>query len=152
MFTTGDDAETLVTRPKDLIDNATPSANSLAALGLLRLSALTGSDRYRDRATEIVRLLARPATQHPLAFGHLLAAVDLLTTGPTEIAVAGDRPDLVAVVAGRHLPNAVLAWGERFDSPLWEGREDGLAYVCRDFTCGRPADRVEDLVGQLEPA
>ena len=33
--------------PKDLLDGATPSANSLAAVALLRLGALTGSDGLR---------------------------------------------------------------------------------------------------------
>ena len=46
-FTTGNDAEVLVVRPKDLFDDATPSANSLAANGFLRLAALTGDNRVR---------------------------------------------------------------------------------------------------------
>ena len=37
-FTTGHDAEVLVVRPKDVFDDATPSANALAANGLLRLA------------------------------------------------------------------------------------------------------------------
>src|SRR5207302_232223 len=94
LFTTGDDAEQLITRPKDVLDSALPSANSVAALSLLRLGALTGETRYTDGAEAIIRLLADPMTRQPSAFAHLLEAVDLLTAGTTEIVVTGDRPDL----------------------------------------------------------
>ena len=80
-FTTGTDAEALIVRPKDYQDNATPSENSLAASGLLRLAALTGDDTYaaaggavgrrargrRRRAPERVRVPARRGRAgHPL--------------------------------------------------------------------------------------
>ena len=64
--------------------------------------------------------------------------------------MAGDRPELVRAVQSRFLPDAVLAWGERYDSPLWEGREDGRAYVCRDYACQAPQDTVEGLRAQLD--
>jgi uncharacterized protein YyaL (SSP411 family) len=149
VFTIGSDAERLVARNKDLMDNATPSANSLAAVALLRLAALTGEERYRDRAERILRLAGSLATQHPTAFGHLLAAIDLAVNGIDEVVVAGDRPDLVEVVQSRFLPGAVLAWGERYASPLWEGRDDGRAYVCRNYACRLPADDPEALAAQL---
>jgi hypothetical protein len=64
--------------------------------------------------------------------------------------VVGDRPDLVQVVASRYLPNTVLAWGERYDSPLWDqrdaGPDGGRAFVCRNFTCQAP---VVDETGLL---
>ena len=41
-FDTADDHETLVTRPKDPQDNATPAGGSMATRVLLRLAALTG--------------------------------------------------------------------------------------------------------------
>ena len=151
LFTTGDDAEQLITRPKDVLDSALPSANSVAALSLLRLGALTGETRYTDGAEAIIRLLADPMTRQPSAFAHLLEAVDLLTAGTTEIVVTGDRPDLVEAVHERFLPNAALAWGERYDSPLFEGRTDGLAYVCRNYACKLPAKDVDELVNQLSP-
>ena len=151
MFTTGHDAEALIARPKDLMDNATPGANGLAAVGLLRLAALTGDDRYREHGEAIVRLLGahgrastrpRSATCWPPSTSS--------ARGTTEIVVAGDRPDLLAAVRAGFRPNAVLAWGERYDSPLWEGRDDGRAYVCRDYACRLPATTVDELAAQLQ--
>jgi uncharacterized protein YyaL (SSP411 family) len=149
LFTTGTDGEQLVARDKDLQDGAAPSANSTAAVALLRLAALTGEATYAERAEAILRLSGRLAAQAPTGFGVLLAALDLYRSGATELVVAGDRPDLVDVVRRRWLPNAVLAWGERFASPLWEGRDDGRAYVCRQYACGLPATTPEELEGQL---
>ncbi len=149
VFTTGHDAEALIARPKDLMDNATPGANGLAAVGLLRLAALTDEPRYREAGEIVVRLVGPLAVQHPTAFGHVLAALDLLVRGTTEVVVAGDRGDLVAAVHRRYLPNAVLAWGERYDSPLWSGRDDGRAYVCQRYACQLPAADVETLEAQL---
>ncbi len=149
LFTTGSDGEALVTRAKDLLDNATPAANSLAAFGLLRLAALTGDQRYREHAERVLALLGPLAGSHPLAFPEFLSAVDLHQSGSTEIAVVGDRHDLVAVAQSRYLPNAVLAWGEPYPSPLWEERREGLAYVCRDYACLTPVDTVEALEAQL---
>jgi uncharacterized protein YyaL (SSP411 family) len=150
VFTTGRDGEALIARQKDLLDNATPSANSLAAVGLLRLGALTGDTRYPDRAEQILRLLGPVAGEHPTALAHLLAAVDLVVHGVDEVVVTGDRPDLVAVVRSSWRPRAVLAWGERSDSPLWEGRpDDGRAYVCHRSVCDAPVDTTADLAAAL---
>ncbi len=149
VFTTGSDAEKLVTRPKDLMDNATPSAQSSAACALLRMAALNGETRYRDYADRIVAMLAQVAPRHPTAFGRALEAIDLASGTTVEVAVVGDRPDLVQAVQRRYLPGAVLAWGEPYDSPLWRDREPGYAYVCRNFACGLPAGSVAELEEQL---
>ncbi|MDP9387588.1 MAG: thioredoxin domain-containing protein [Actinomycetota bacterium] len=148
-FTSGDDAEQLIVRQKDLYDGATPSANAVAATALLRLAALTGERRYAEPAEALLAALAPLMSRHPGAFTHLLGAADMVVRGVTEIAVVGDRPDLVAAVHARYLPNAVLAWGQPYPSPLWEGRADGSAYVCRDFACRAPATTAEELVAQL---
>ena len=149
LFTTGHDAEALVARQKDLLDNATPAANSNAAFAFARLGMLTGDARYTDAAVAIVSLLAEAAGRHPNALAHLLAAVDVLLGPSLEVAVVGERPDLVEAVQRRWLPRAVLAWGEPWDGPLWEGRTDGRAYVCEGFACKEPADSVAALEAQL---
>ena len=144
-FTTGNDAEELITRPKDLLDNATPSAQSLAAAGLLRLARLTGATRYRDYAEAVIERLAAVAAARPTAFGRALEAVDMHVNGLDEIAVIGDCPELAAAVHAEYLPNAVLAWGEPYDSPLWDSRGEGYAYVCKGSTCLPPADNPRSV-------
>ncbi len=67
----------------------------------------------------------------------------------------GARPDLVAVVAERYLPNAVLGWGEPYPSPLWDDRHAGpdgagQAYVCRHFACRAPVATPDELAAQLD--
>jgi uncharacterized protein len=149
LFSIADDGEQLVARQKDLMDNATPSANSIAAIALLRLGALTGEARYGNHAEQVLRLLGRIMPQAPTAFSNAFLAVDLVATGMTEIAVVGDRPDLVRAVQSQWLPNAVLAWGTPYDSPLWEQRTAGLAYVCQHYACQAPTDTVDALLAQL---
>ncbi len=148
-FSTGNDAETLITRPKDVFDNAHPSANSLAALALLRLGALTGEGRFTNAAESVLRLLGRDAASQPTAFGRLLEAIDLFHSGTTEVVVTGDRADLVSAVASSYRPNTVLAWGERRPGPLWDGREGNQAWVCQNRTCTTPVDSVEALLANL---
>ena len=150
LFTTADDAEQLVVRQKDLLDNATPSANSMAVVALDRLAALTGEQRYSNLAEQILLLIGGLMTNTPSGFTYAFSAVQSRLDGSTEVAVVGDRPDLVAAVFEQWRPGAVLAWGEPYSSPLWEGRRDGLAYVCRDFTCQQPATTAEELRAQLE--
>jgi uncharacterized protein YyaL (SSP411 family) len=149
LFTTAHDGETLIVRPKDLYDGAVPAANSVAALALARLGALTGEARFVAAARAIVGLLGDDLVERPLAYTNFLAAAELLSTGVTEVAVTGERPDLVAAYRSRFVPGAVLAWGERFASPLWDGRRDGFAYVCRDYVCQAPVAAADALVAQL---
>jgi uncharacterized protein YyaL (SSP411 family) len=149
VYTTPDDGERLIARQKDLFDNATPSANSTAAVALCRLAALTDEQRYANHADRILQLLGPMVPKGASGFTNALTALSLRTRGISEVVVAGDRPDLLLVVRERWRPDAVVAWGERIDSPLWEGRVDGQAYVCRNFACQAPQSTPEGLREQL---
>jgi len=149
LFTIADDGETLIARQKDLFDNATPSANSTAAVALYRLGALTGEARYANHADRILQLLGGVLDQAPTGFSRALQAVELRQRGVTEVVVAGNRPDLVDVVTSEWRPTTVLSWGERSTGPLWEGRQDGQAYVCRQYVCQAPVDTPDALRAQL---
>ncbi|MEO6569927.1 MAG: thioredoxin domain-containing protein [Ilumatobacteraceae bacterium] len=149
LYTTAEDAESLVVRQKDVFDNATPSANSTAAIGLQRLAALTGELRYQHQADRILQLLATVIAEAPGSVSNALAAVELRQRGLVELAVVGDAPDMVRVAQVLWRPDVVLAWGEPYDSPLWENRLEGHAYLCRNFTCEAPVTTPEALYEQL---
>jgi len=150
LFTTGSDAEVLVVRPTELLDGAIPSATGVAAGALLRLGALTGENDLVTAGEALLTALLPVAAVHPLATAHAISACGLAGGAITEVVVAGDRPDLVDGVRRRFEPTVVLASGERTDSPLWEGRRDGFAYVCRHYACREPADSPDVLASHLD--
>ena len=154
LFTVPDDGPAdgtpLIARQKDLLDNATPSANSTAAGGLYRLAALTGELRYANQADRILQLVGPLAAKAPTAFGYALAAIDMRRTGITEIVVPGGEPEFLAVARETWRPNSVLAWGEPFPSPLWHDRQPGLAYVCQNAACQLPSATPENSVSNSD--
>jgi len=89
----------------------------------------------------------------PAAFSGTVAVAEGLRAGLTEVVVTGDRPDLTAAYRRLYLPRSVLAWGEPFDGPIWEGRTGpetaGLAFVCEGYSCKAPASDASQLVSQL---
>ncbi|MFM8794186.1 MAG: thioredoxin domain-containing protein [Acidimicrobiales bacterium] len=151
LFTVADDGERLVARQKDIMDNATPSANSTAALAFLRLAPLADRPDLADRAASVLRLLAGVLPQAPSAFCHAMHAFEM-SVGTTEVVIPGDNSELVDVYREQWRPHAVLARGTPGTGPLWEGREEGLAYVCRGSVCRLPATGPEALRTQLTSA
>lgn len=80
LFTVGNSSEELVVRQKDLMDNATASANSAGALALIRLSQLTKDEKWEDYARRILLLLARVHASAPSAFCNAMIAASCFTT------------------------------------------------------------------------
>ena len=104
-FSVADDHTGLIARRKDLEDAPIPSGGSAACFGLLRLARFTGEARYEDAALSLIRLLHAVAPEHPLAFGHLLRAIDFPLGPVREVALAGDDVSALArVVRGGVLP------------------------------------------------
>jgi uncharacterized protein YyaL (SSP411 family) len=159
-FDTSSDHETLITRPKDVFDNATPSGNSVAADVLLRLALLTGREDYRTAAQGVLELLSEPMARYPLGFARALNALDFFLGRPREIAIIGSvsRPDTQALlreVFEPFLPNKVVAGGTA-TIPLLEARDlrDGkaTAYVCEQYVCQAPTTDPEELRRMLQDA
>ena len=163
-FDTANDHETLVTRPRDISDNATPAGTSLAVELLLTLAELTGDTALRTRAAQVLDTIAEPITRYGTMFGFVLSAADLSVHGAVAVAIAGDPASdrfaaLTRAVAGQYLPALVIAGGEGdavHGLALMEGRSasDGqpMAFVCRNFSCDVPTSDPVELAAQLRAA
>jgi uncharacterized protein YyaL (SSP411 family) len=161
-FDTADDHERLVTRPKDVQDNAVPSGNAMAARVLLRLAAWTGEGRYGDAAERAIRSVVPFVTRYPTGFAQWLSAMDLALAPVVEVAIVGDPGDastaaLVAETRRGFRPNQVTAVASDPAAsviPLMAERVAiggrATAYVCRAFACRLPVGEAEALRGQLE--
>ncbi len=162
-FDTRDDQDTLIVRPKDMQDNATPSGNSLAAIALFQLSAYTGRSDLRQTSERLLSLIQGTAVRYPTAFAYWLCAIDLASHPVYEVAIIGSRPDrhtqdLVETLWKYYRPNVISALAEDPpppDSPplLFDRHQlnnEPTAYVCQNFACNLPVTSPEALTAQLE--
>ncbi len=159
-FFTAGDHEPLITRGKDVRDNAIPSGNSLMLMNLLRLGTMLDDARCRERAAAMLRVFAAEVAGAPWSSERFLAAVDFAASEPLEIAIVGELDDprtqaLLRHVQRCYLPNRVLMHldPERPDdaprSPLLAGKTlvNGApaAYICRNYACRSPATTPAEL-------
>ena len=161
-FDTARDHEALVTRPRDVTDNAIPSGSSLTAELLTRLGEIMQDAELTRRGRWVAETLAEPTAQHPQAFGHLLGVADTIANGAVELAIMGEPSDdrfiaLLGETRERYVPALALAGGspgpETNGIGLLDQREarGGVptAYVCRNYTCDEPVTEPRDLGEQL---
>ncbi|HEX2755521.1 MAG TPA: thioredoxin domain-containing protein, partial [Candidatus Limnocylindrales bacterium] len=160
-FDTADDHESLVTRPKDPQDNATPAGGSMATRVLLRLAALTADHRYHEAAERALATVTPYLERYPTGFANWLSAAALSVGGIVELAIVGDpddpatrallatawsggRADLVVAVSGDPAASVVPVLADRV---AIDGRP--TAYVCHDFACRLPVTDPTHLSDQL---
>jgi hypothetical protein len=152
-------AEKLVTRPKDVQDNAVPSGNAMAATVLLKLGAYTGERGYTEAAERALQLVQHALAVAPTGFAQWLCALDFALGKPKEIAMVGDPQgarELLKVVSREYHPNQVVAYAIEGDAsaiPLLHTRVSlknrATAYVCQSFTCQMPVTEPADLAALL---
>ncbi|NYT02857.1 MAG: thioredoxin domain-containing protein [Methanosarcinales archaeon] len=161
--------EELILRPKEVYDGALPSGNAVAMMDLLRLGRITGRTELEERASRLAEAFSGQVDRTPMAYCHLLSALDF-AMGPTcEVAIAGEprSGDTLALVRslGRHfIPRKVQllvpsgqAGAEIRRLAPWTRdlvpRGGATAYVCSGYSCQLPtgdAAKMLQLLGQDE--
>ncbi len=162
-FDTSNDHETLLIRPKDLQDNATPSGNSLATTGLLQLAVYEGMQEWRNEAEKGLANFLGSIVNFPLYFGYWLCALNSFISPSKEIAIlspenitASNQYDRVIwstyrpyvfVAASTYPP---LSNGPRLLDDRTLINNQATVYVCHDFICEHPVNSPQELKDLLD--
>ncbi|MBD1853674.1 thioredoxin domain-containing protein [Leptolyngbya sp. FACHB-711] len=131
----------LVVQERSYGDNATPSANGIAAMNLIRLFLLTEDLQCFDRAEQTLQAFSTVIEQIPQACPSLVSGLDWFRY-PTLIRTT---PDEIANLAQQYLPTIAL----RLDSHLPPGV---MAMVCKGLSCLEPSTESEQMQRQIQKA
>ena len=161
-FDTPHGGETLLIRPKDIQDNATPSGNSLACEALLKLAAYTDDGKYRDLAEQALSIMGNSALRYPLGFARWLSVAENAQRNMKQIAVMGEAGEelfeqMIKAVRAEYRQGVVVAasaYPPSMDAPaLLHERKlvDGkaTAYICEGFVCKYPINNFEIFTTEL---
>jgi hypothetical protein len=153
-------------RRKPFQDSPTPSANSVAAIALVRMHAFTGDDRYHAFAKKTLEAFAGIAPQYGLFAATYGLAATLFAHHPVQVVITGDSndPAAQALEAAAHrvyrfgksvlrvppeTPQLHLAGALKETLPHLPANK-ALAVVCSGNTCLPPASDPKRLIAILE--
>lgn len=152
---------TVLLQLKEDQDGAEPSANSVSASNLLRLSHYTGRQEWLHRSNQLLAAFSDRLTRIPIALPEMVQALMAQHYTLKQIVICGQRdtPDttsLLATVNSLFLPHKVLMLIDgTADSFLCQrlpalssmSQQGGVAtaYVCQDFTCTLPVTDPQEL-------
>jgi hypothetical protein len=161
-FDTPIEGETLLIRPKDIQDNATPCGNSLACEALLKLAAFTDKGEFRDIAERSLSLVADFVLRYPLGFARWLSAAEFAHGKTKQVAVLGEAGEesfkkMIQFIQQEYRPGVVVAaspYPIKDHTPaLLNDRilvdNKPTVYVCEGFVCKKPTTELEILKTQL---
>ena len=166
-YFTADDADTILTRKKEIYDGAIPSGNSVAMLNLLRLARLTARPELEEKAAHISRTFSNMVSQSPRAFTQLMIALDFALGPSYEVVIVGDphaedTKTMVKTLRKTFVPSKVVLFRSEdeatadiirlseFTKDLAPINDKATAYVCRDFRCELPTTEAHQMLALLE--
>ncbi|MEM7502424.1 MAG: thioredoxin domain-containing protein [Pseudomonadota bacterium] len=159
-YFTANDAERLMHRPKPLSDDAMPSGNGVAVIGLQRLGFLLAEQRYLDAAESTLRFAWRSLQEYPQGHVSLATALEEYLYHPEIIVVRGDAAELAAwqeKIAAVYAPRRLVFGIDRSLDGLpgvLASRKalDGgpVAYRCVGHECSLPLTNWDALAAALK--
>ena len=163
LYLSGKKSETLITRPREIYDGATPSANSVSISNFIKLSRLCGDINdasvvsLAEMAVEIIRFFGQPLEMMP--YGHSFAMCGLMHLEylSREIIISGDKnADFISEIYMNYNPFATIAYADadiagniefykQYRSERNEEKGKTTVYICENSICRKPIESIDEL-------
>lgn len=153
--------ETLIHRPKQAYDNATPNGNGIAAVALQRLGHLLGEPRYLQAVERALKAFDRNLTNNPAACASLSHALHEFLTPTSVVIIRGDAKQMVAwrdAIQQHYYPHHLFFYLDE----TWEKNKHELpptlqrkftgdvnAWVCQGVVCSPSLSNLQALLKTL---
>jgi uncharacterized protein YyaL (SSP411 family) len=168
-FTASASDEHLLWKDRDAYDGAEPSANSVAAMNLLRIWQMTEDDTVRRRAVKTISVFGGQLNGTPESMPAMMSAYDALNSVQRQIVIAGapqsaDTRQMLDLVWQRYVPNSILMLADQgagqkelarrlsFIATMRPKNGKATAYICQNYVCNLPTDDPEVVARLLDNA
>ena len=155
-----DKSEQLIVRSLTGYDGAIPSGNAIAAYNLLKLTRLTGEEKWAEMAQKLFKVFSNDIKNTPIGYTSTLSAFMFELSKPKEIIVVGSGSNLetqaaLTLLRSKYIPNKVMLFKDTDDKiqslkPLakWTSNHQMINnkttyYICEDFSCKLPTNDIE---------
>jgi uncharacterized protein YyaL (SSP411 family) len=157
-MTAQDQDKNLILRVKEDSDNVEPSASSVAALNLLRLSQHTDRKDLENIAEKTLQFYGTNLREAPRALPQMLVALDFLLTEPRQVVIAGapgapDTEALLKILHTHFIPVVTVSLAGE-DNPMKPLHGKATGYICFRHICKEPTSDpkvFESLLQTLQP-
>lgn len=155
-FYTHKDQTDILVRKKEVYDGATPSGNAVMAYNLYRLSIFFDVRNWRNKAEQMVHLLADAVIKYPASFGLWLSLLFEITEGTKEIAVVGQEwENNLKKILGIYISHKLVLAAEipLPEYPLLSDKpetSETRIYLCENYVCSQPVNTIQEFVSLLQ--
>lgn len=156
----------LLLRNKDIDDEAEPSANSIAALNLLRLGRLLDDNTKQHQAEKLLGAFSSQLNNTPSVSPQMLVAAAYSLSPSQQVVIAGktdalDRQAMIHAVQQLFTPyRSLVSVGDPESKAFFIGHAPfynslqaqggkATAYVCRNYICRLPTSNLEVMIKSL---
>ena len=149
--------ETLIHRPKQGYDNATPNGNGIAAAAIQKLGHILGEPRYLQATERTLKAFDSSMANNPAACASLCHALEEFLTPPTMVIIRGEASKMAAwreVLNQTYNPHHLFFYLDetKLDLPSTLQRNltvDVNAWVCKGVVCSSSVNDLREIVKTL---